>query len=249
MQHIAATLAFIAVLMAALLWQQHLPAVRLQRNSSPPPLLSRVCQHSGQQRTPQFSGLKTNLVAVPIHAGHYTGPSSGDSSGDSSAGPGSSQQPGKATKQQRGPLQSLILQTVLLSRIVGTLLLLIAAAPYLISSRLGTAAAAAAASRVLPGDVRIQRISLGWTQPVALYGLTVFEGEAGSSRQLIALQRFSSAGVWQGGHTGRITYCIRESGGVLSLHEPQQPTPSVYCKSHAPCSVWAVLAPDKSKPL
>jgi hypothetical protein len=50
---------------------------------------------------------------------------------------------------------------------------------------------------MLPGDVQIQRISLGWTQPVALYGLTVFEGEAGSSRQLIGLQRFSSAGGWE----------------------------------------------------
>jgi hypothetical protein len=46
--------------------------------------------------------------------------------------------------------------------------------------------------------VRIQRVSLGWTQPLAVEGLSLFEGAAGSSRQLLGLQRLSSAGVQEG---------------------------------------------------
>lgn len=91
-------------------------------------------------------------------------------------------------------LQSLFSRLVGLLRLSAACILLLAAAPYLLSSRLGTAVAAAAASRTLPGDVSIQSISLGWTQPVAVHGLSVYEGEAGKSRQLISLQRFSSAG-------------------------------------------------------
>lgn len=92
-------------------------------------------------------------------------------------------------------MRSLLAQLTMLARMAGTLVLLVAVSPYLLSSRLGTAIAAAGASRVLPGDVQIQRISLGWTQPLAVHGLSVFEGAAGSSRQLLGLQRLSSAGA------------------------------------------------------
>lgn len=111
-----------------------------------------------------------------------------------------------------GPLQSLLAQLVLLLRLAGTALLLVAAMPYLLSTRLGTAATAAAASRMLPGDVRIQRMTLGWTQPVAVHGLAVFEGAAGSSRQLIGLQRFSSAGRFTLGERG-CRFCFWAAGG------------------------------------
>jgi hypothetical protein len=77
---------------------------------------------------------------------------------------------------------------------LGGTVLLAAVAPALISTRLGTAAAAAAASRVLPGDVRIERVQLGWARPLLLEGLELHEGAAGASRRLLSLRRATTAG-------------------------------------------------------
>jgi hypothetical protein len=81
------------------------------------------------------------------------------------------------------------------ARTVLALLLLIAAAPYILSSRWGTSAACSIASRALPGDIHVQRVKLGWSQPLTLEGLVVHEGAAGSSRQLLSMERMSTAGA------------------------------------------------------
>jgi hypothetical protein len=81
------------------------------------------------------------------------------------------------------------------ARTLLALLLLIAAAPYVLSSKWGTNAACRIASRALPGDVHVQRVRLGWSQPLALEGLVMHEGAAGSSRQLLSVERMSTAGA------------------------------------------------------
>jgi len=178
-------LACIAILMAVLAWH-------FRRSGLP------VCSTPDQRN-------QTRFLAKIGHAGYpRPTPWIGDTCSKGirriCAVPGSdnSREAGEPTekglvKGQR-LLQSLFSRLVGLLRLSAACVLLLAAAPYLLSSRLGTAVAAAAASRTLPGDVSIQRISLGWTQPVAVHGLSVYEGEAGKSRQLISLQRFSSAG-------------------------------------------------------
>lgn len=73
--------------------------------------------------------------------------------------------------------------------------LLVAVSPYLLSTKWGTSTASSVASRVFQGDVKVERISLGWAQPIAVEGVTVHEGTAGSSRRLFSLERLSSAGA------------------------------------------------------
>jgi hypothetical protein len=48
---------------------------------------------------------------------------------------------------------------------------------------------------MLPGDVQVQRLGLGWSQPLSLEGLLLHEGAAGSSRQLLTVERMSTAGA------------------------------------------------------
>lgn len=81
------------------------------------------------------------------------------------------------------------------ARTLLAVLLLVAAAPYILSSRWGTSAACRIASRALPGDIHVQRVQLGWAQPLAVEGLVMHEGAAGSSRQLLSLERMSTAGA------------------------------------------------------
>lgn len=115
-----------------------------------------------------------------------------------SAAAGSSEGSSSSSNKPKGSLLS-VLQTAkrfvtTTARTLIAALLLVAAAPYVLSSTWGTSAACSIASRVLPGDVHVQRIHLGWSQPLALEGLTLHEGAAGSSRQLLSVERMSTAG-------------------------------------------------------
>ena len=175
----------------------------------------------------------------PVHAGQHTGSNSGSGDGDPQQPwrQDPSQQPQQQKQKQRpGLLQSLFAKIVLLLRVLGTAALLVAALPYLLSSRLGTSVAAAAASRMLPGDVKIQRISLGWTQPLAVHGLSIFEAAAGSSRQLVGLQRFSSAGArslcwgfeWSSCRSASSVAAILQQSVHAYMCACQHPQPSAY---------------------
>lgn len=201
--HFGLTSALIVLLMALVGWQQCMPGCLPRPRSSAalsarchldtPRLFSRLGRSTQQQKCQLVPGINHSVagLAARIYAGPNTGSGSGDAGSEQPQ-----QQPKQAQAQRPGPLQVFVSRVKLLLRILGTIVLLVAAAPYLISSRFGTAVAAAGASRVLPGDVLIQRISLGWTQPLAVHGLSVYEGAAGSSRQLLGLQRISSAGQY-----------------------------------------------------
>jgi hypothetical protein len=105
---------------------------------------------------------------------------------------------GSSNSSKHSPTSVLQAARQLISTAAHTLiaaLLLVAVAPYIISSRWGTSAACSVASRMLPGDVRVQRLRLGWSQPLSLEGLSLHEGAAGSSRQLLTVERMSTAGV------------------------------------------------------
>lgn len=185
-------LPLLLVLMAAVVLQQCAPGGRLHSNRQLRPLSDKpVPAYTPQHRCNGLPGVTRQQVQrlMPAHAGQNIGPSGNGDAADRA--PLRNQQ----DKQRPGLLQSLFRKLVLLLRLSGTVALLVAAFPYLLSSRLGTSLAAAAASRVLPGDVQIQRLSLGWAQPLAVHGLAIYEGPAGASRQLVGLQRFSSAGA------------------------------------------------------
>jgi hypothetical protein len=199
------TTSLLGFLMALIAWQQCMPGCLQQSSilnmckySTVPRLLSRLghitpsIQQQQQQRTYVLGSNGFVRSSAPVRAGQHTGPGSDNDSSDAG------KQPSKGKMQRAGLFQTFFWRLVLLLRVSATLVLLVAAMPYLISSRLGTAVVAAGASRVLPGDVQIQRVSLGWTQPLAVEGLSVFEGAAGSSRQLLGLQRLSSAGAPEG---------------------------------------------------
>lgn len=214
--HTRLTTSLLVLLMAFVAWQQCMPGCVQQSSTvkvcTVPRLLSRLGQSipsikQQQQCTYVLGCHRTIRRLSPVaHAGQHTGPDSGDNSSDAGKQE-PAKQPSKGSVQRPGPLKTFFSRLLLLLRVSATLVLLVAAAPYLISSRLGTAVAAAGASRVLPGDVQIQRISLGWTQPLAVEGLSVFEGAAGSSRQLLGLQRLSSAGAQEG------IYFAQQHGG------------------------------------
>lgn len=204
--------ALLVLLMAVIVnWQ--MPGCLVQRPGPPrsTSLFGRLSQHQPRALMPStaMSRPRARLWTTLVHAG--------------SSSEGADHKPQKQpissnAKQWTGPMRSLLAQLTLLARMAGTLVLLVAVAPYLLSSRLGTAIAASGASRMLPGDVQIQRISLGWTQPLAVHGLSVFEGAAGSSRQLLGLQRLSTAGA-PGMHAcvgalGCMQLVIDESGCV-----------------------------------
>lgn len=203
--------ALLVLLMAATVnWQ--LPGCLVQRPGPPrsTSLFGQVSQHQPRALVPgpATSRPHARLWRTLVRAG---------SSSSEDADPEPQKQSGNSkTKQRTGPLWSLLAQLTLLARMAATLVLLVAAAPYLLSSRLGTSIAAAGASRMLPGDVQIQRISLGWTQPLAVHGLSVFEGAAGSSRQLLGLQRLSSAGA-PGIHA-----CMRSCARLHAVDNSQQ---------------------------
>lgn len=53
--------------------------------------------------------------------------------------------------------------------------LLLAFMPSLLSTRWGTRAVEAAASRVLPGTVQVEALNLGWTHPISVRRLVIYE--------------------------------------------------------------------------
>eukprot|EP00775_Hariotina_reticulata_P001608 gene1608-1948_t len=84
--------------------------------------------------------------------------------------------------------------------------------PYIISTKWGTAATAKVASKLLPGQVILQQLCLGWTQPVVVQGISVYEQQDTSSRKLITLEKLTSA---------EPLYKVLEQRGLtLTLSEP-----------------------------
>lgn len=135
-----------------------------------------------------------------------------NSNGDANtAGNANQHQPSRGGSVLR-TVRLVLAWTIAALRAAAAIMLLVAISPYLLSSRIGTRAVAAAASRVLPGDVRIQRLKLGWAEPLAVEGLAVYEAAAGSSRQLVGLERFSSAGERLQGEWG--SQCRRRETGL-----------------------------------
>ncbi|KAF8057655.1 hypothetical protein HT031_006004 [Scenedesmus sp. PABB004] len=172
----------------------------------------------GQRRTPPAAPARPR--APP--------PRAGEGEGDSSPPP-----PPGAGASAGAWLRRLLAAAL---RGLAGLALLVGIAPYVLSSAWGTAAVAGAAGRVLPGRVALRKVQLGWGQPIVIEGLAVHEGRAPDSRQLLGLERLSSAGAAHAaGRAGAGRGAAARQRGA-QLPPPPPPPPRLRQSRCTPCA-------------
>ncbi|GBF96170.1 hypothetical protein Rsub_08918 [Raphidocelis subcapitata] len=100
------------------------------------------------------------------------------------------------------------------------LALLAAAVPPLLSTAQGTRLLAAAASRALPGDVRVRRIQADWVSPLSVEGVELFDARGGGGRRLLSVGRATTAEpMYSVVFGGPVTLTVSEPSIDMSLDD------------------------------
>ncbi|KAI8474317.1 MAG: hypothetical protein J3K34DRAFT_138376 [Monoraphidium minutum] len=98
--------------------------------------------------------------------------------------------------------------------------LLAVAVPPLLSTPAGTRFLCAAASRALPGDVRVKRIRADWVSPLSVEGLELLEGRGDGSRPLLVVGRITTAEpMYRLVFGGRVTLTVAEPAVDATLDD------------------------------